>query len=195
MIARLALLRHGKTAWNRARRIQGTTEIPLDETARQELADLSLPPPWDRAKLWSSPLSRARDTARIVSGRPPRISDALMEMDWGDWEGHHGTDLLSDPASGFRHIEDWGWTFTPPGGESPASIRDRLDPWMAALVGDNVAVCHIGVMRVALALAWGWDFEGPCPFSIKRNRVYILERHAGDWRADPVPARLLEAQA
>ncbi len=191
--ARLALMRHGKTAWNRAHRIQGRTDIPLDEEARTELAGLTLPPPWDSATLWSSPLLRARDTGALVAGRDPRVTDALIEMDWGDWEGLRGVDLLAKPGSGFRHIEDWGWTFSPPGGESPDSIRARLQPWMAALSGDNLAICHIGVMRVALALAWGWDFAGPCPFAIKRNRLYMIERHADIWRPQPEPIRLPEA--
>lgn len=192
MTARLALLRHGPTEWNRAHRIQGRTDIPLDDAARELLSGLALPPPWDRATAWSSRLSRARGTARLVCGREPRLSDALIEMDWGDWEGQHGADLRADPGSGFRDIEHWGWDYRPPNGESPGDMRRRLEPWMDALAGDNVAICHIGVMRVALALAWGWDFHGPCPFAIKRNRLYVLERHADTWRAKPEPVRLVE---
>ena len=68
---RLALLRHGHTAWNRARRIQGRTDIPLDATAVAELGAQRLPPPWDAAALWSSPLSRAVETAELVARRAP----------------------------------------------------------------------------------------------------------------------------
>lgn len=192
MTARLALMRHGKTAWNREHRIQGRTDIPLDDEARRELERLVLDPPWAEATLWSSPLARARDTARIVAGRPPQVTDALIEMDWGDWEGQHGVDLLAEPGSGYRHIEEWGWDFTPPGGESPADVRSRVEPWLARLAGDNLAICHIGVMRVALALSWGWDFRGTAPFSVKRNRLYILERHGNAWRPVADPLRLRE---
>lgn len=190
MTARLALLRHARTAWNRAHRIQGRTDVPLDEAARAELAGRTLPPPWNRATLWSSPLARARDTATRLAGRPPRIADALIEMDWGAWEGRRGADLLADPQSGFRHVEDWGWTFSSPGGESPLDLRRRLEPWMAMLAGDNLAIGHIGVMRVALALAWGWEFDGPCPFAIRRDRLYVLERRDGTWSPVPDPVRL-----
>jgi probable phosphoglycerate mutase len=187
-------LRHGHTAWNRAGRIQGRTDIPLDATATHDLANLELPPPWDAATLWSSPLSRAAETARLVAGRDPALSAALMEMDWGDWEGQHGLQLHSDPASGFRDIEHWGWDFAPPGGESPDALRRRLIPWAAQLKDDNVAVCHIGVMRVVLAIATGWDFTGPAPFRIKRNRLFIVDIDTDQWRLDPVPLRLLERQ-
>jgi len=183
-------MRHGHTAWNRAHRIQGRTDIPLDDEAREGLGLLCLPTPWNDATLWSSPLSRAIETGQLVSGLTPRATPALMEMNWGDWEGQHGKDLRADPASGFRDIEDWGWDYTPPGGESPADLRARILPWMQKLTGDNVAVCHIGTMRVILGLAWGWDFDGPCPFAIKRNRLFVVEQQGPTWRAWPEPVRL-----
>ncbi|MFT6677184.1 MAG: putative phosphoglycerate mutase [Sulfitobacter sp.] len=192
-MTRLALLRHGHTPWNRAGRIQGRSDIALDDAAAAQLSTLCLPAPWGDATLWSSPLLRAADTARLVTGRAPQTDPALIEMNWGDWEGLKGVDLRADPAVGYRDIEDWGWAYTPPNGESPAALRDRLIPWAEALTGDNVAVCHIGVMRVLLAHATGWDFAGPAPFAIKRNRIYILEIEDGNWRAQGDPQRLIEA--
>lgn len=189
MTCRLALLRHGRTAWNRAGRIQGSTDEPLDPEGRDEVAEFALPAPWDRARLWSSPLSRAAETARIVAGREPEFTSGLREMDWGDWEGQRGIDLSADTESGFRHIEDWGWHYHAPNGESPAQLHDRLRPWLDSLEGDNIAVCHIGVMRVLLALATGWQFSGPAPFRVKRNRLFVIEQDGGRWRmasADPV---------
>jgi len=190
---RLALLRHGHTPWNRAGRIQGRTDVPLDADARAQLGALRLPSPWDQAALWSSPLSRAAQTARLVAGKAPQTDPALIEMNWGDWEGLHGKDLHADPTLDYRHIEDWGWGFTPPGGESPAALRARLVPWAEALDRDSIAVCHIGVMRVLLAHALGWDFASPAPFQIKRNRLYVLHIAGSDWRADATPIRLVEA--
>ena len=190
---RLALLRHGHTEWNRAGRIQGRTDIALDDAARADLGRMRLPPPWDAADLWSSPLQRAAQTARLVAGRDPQTAPALTEMDWGDWEGLRGVDLLAEPDSGFRHIEDWGWDWHPPGGESPGAVRARLQPWLAGLNRDTVAVCHIGIMRVLLARAHGWDFAGPAPFKVKRNRLYLLTIDGDDLRADPEPLRLLSS--
>ena len=185
-MTKLALLRHGHTHWNRGGRIQGRSDIPLDEDARSELATASLPAPWDSAGLWSSPLQRASETARLVSGRGPKTSDALTEMNWGDWEGLRGLDLIADPNSGYRHIEDWGWDFRPPNGESPAEVWTRLEPWLNDLTSDSIAVCHIGIMRVILARAWGWEFAGPAPFKIKRNRLYIVDMTTLTALPDPV---------
>ena len=171
---RLGLLRHGHTAWNRAGRIQGRTDIPLDADARAQLAQLRLPRGWEEAAIVSSPLARAVETGRLVTGRAPITVPALTEMDWGDWEGAKGADLNAAWDSGFRHIEDWGWDYRPPGGESPRAVRARLLPWVETLETDTVAICHIGIMRVLLAHATGWQFDGPAPFQIKRNRLFVL---------------------
>jgi len=192
---RLALLRHGHTPWNRAGRIQGRSDIALDEDARADLGRLRLPPPWDSARLWSSPLQRAAETAELVTGRVPETSAALTEMNWGDWEGLRGVDLEAQPDSGFRHIEDWGWHYRPPGGESVDDVRARLAPWVASLRDDTVAVCHIGIMRVLLAQAYGWDFDGPAPFRIKRNRVYPMILRDGVLHSDGDPIRLIDQTA
>ncbi len=192
-MTRLALLRHGHTEWNRAGRIQGRSDIPLDADARAELSGYCLPAPWNMAAIWSSPLSRAAETARLVSGRTPNTSEALTEMNWGNWEGERGAALIGIPDSGYCHIEDWGWNFRPPGGESPAELWERITPWLETLSSDTLAVCHIGIMRVILAKAWGWDFAGPAPFKIKRNRLYVVDLDNMQPQADPI--RLLRRDA
>ncbi|MEL7100543.1 MAG: histidine phosphatase family protein [Pseudomonadota bacterium] len=185
---RLALLRHGHTPWNRAHRIQGRSDIPLDAEAEDTLRALRLPPPWDRTDMVASPLSRAMQTGVLLGGSPA-AEPALMEMDWGDWEGRRGADLRAELGNGFPDIEAWGWEWAPPGGESPATLRTRLIPWAERLASDTVAICHIGVMRVLLAHASGWDFDGPAPFAVKRNRLYVIEIGT-HWRAWPEPVRL-----
>ncbi len=176
---RLAFLRHGVTAWNRQGRIQGRTDIPLDDDGRRRLDRQRLPPSWADAALHASPLSRAAETAALLGrGRPVRLDPRLAEMDWGAWEGRHGAELRADPASGYRDLEDWGWDFRPPGGESPADLRRRLAGWLADRIAEegasHIVVTHVGMIRVALALAWGWDFRGPPPVPVKRDRLYAL---------------------
>lgn len=188
---RLALIRHGHTAWNRAGRIQGRTDIPLDPEAEAHLAQLAFPAPWHQAELASSPLERARRTGQLISGREPITEPALTEMDWGAWEGKHGTILVNDPNADYRHIEDWGWSYRPPGGESPDDVRARLLPWVESLKKDTVAVCHIGIMRVLMAQATGWDFSGPAPFRVKRDRLFIIEITSESWSLLPDPIRLV----
>ncbi|KEJ89690.1 histidine phosphatase family protein [Sulfitobacter donghicola] len=187
---RLALLRHGHTTWNREGRVQGRSDIALDADAVAELRNQSLPSPWKDAMLWASPLERAAHTAALVAGREPKTDPALIEMNWGDWEGRIAKELRADPTCDHRDIEDWGWDYTPPNGESPAALRDRLVPWANRLARDSIAVCHIGVMRVLMAHATGWNFAGPAPFAVKRNRLFIIEIDGTAWRLLPEPVRL-----
>lgn len=189
---RLGLIRHGHTHWNRAGQIQGRCDIPLDVDARAELANLRLPEDWRTAHLCASPLKRAVETAQLVADRDPDTIPALTEMNWGDWEGRKGVNLLAEPGSGYKHIEDWGWEFHPPNGESVGQLRDRLAPWVASLTQDTLAVCHIGIMRVLLAQAYGWNFNGPAPFKVKRGRIFVLHVRDGQLEPGGEPVRLIQ---
>jgi probable phosphoglycerate mutase len=101
--------------------------------------------------------------------------------------------LLADPNSGYRHIEEWGWDFQPPGGETPKMVWERLASWVGSLEGPVVVVSHIGIMRVMLARATGWNFNGPAPFRVKRDRLYRIDvRDDGTLAFDNEPVRLIE---
>lgn len=189
-MTKLALIRHGHTPWNRTGRIQGRTDVALDPDAVSELSGYMLPAQWRDANLISSPLMRASQTAKLIAERSPVLENTLIEMNWGDWEGLRGIDLKADPNSGFRDIEFWGWDYRPPNGESPQDVWDRIEPWVLGLARDTIAVCHIGIMRMILAKADGWNFDGPAPFKIKRNRLYIIELDGGLRMACDEPVRL-----
>ena len=191
-MTRLAIIRHGRTEWNRTGKIQGHRDIPLEPVSIAELATYRLPGEWQHAELLSSPLNRAVHTAELITDRKPRIEPALIEMDYGDWEGQRGRDLAADPNSGFRHLPDWGWDYQPPNGESPAQVWSRLAPWVGSLQEDTVAVCHIGVMRTLLAMAYDWPFKGTPPFNIKRNSLYCLEVTDRLTPVDPLRVKLIQ---
>lgn len=184
-MTRFALMRHFPTDWNAERRLQGRTDRPLTDSARAALAGLALPPPWDAADILASPLARARETAELLArGRPVALDPGLEELHYGDWEGRSIDALLADPASGYVPMTEWGWDRRPPGGESPADAWSRIRPVLERLTRPTVIVTHKGVMRVILARAHGWDFDGPEPFGIKRARLYPLS--PGGEAGDPV---------
>ena len=122
----LILIRHGETDWNRDRRIQGATDIPLNDTGRaqarataavlRDRLDASLP-----ATIVSSDLARARETAEIIAEElglaAPRAYRGLRERAYGEAEGV-GLDE-------FR--ERWGDSYTAevPGAEPWADLRTR----------------------------------------------------------------------
>lgn len=187
--AEIALLRHFPTGWNDEGRLQGRADRPLTPGARAALARLAVPLPWDAARVLASPLARAADTARALF--PSVALDArLVETDMGAWEGRRGVDLLADPASGFGPVETWGWSGRPPGGESPADLRARVAPLLAEIAaagGRWVLVTHRGLMRAILAQAWGWNYDRPEPFAIKRARLHPLRLDARGAPCDPAP--------
>ncbi len=175
-MTRIALLRHFPTSWNREHRLQGQTDIPLTDEARQELHGLAIPAPWDTARIIASPLLRADETARILArGRPVANDPRLVEINYGEWEGQHGANLLADPNSGYVNVEDGGWHCRAPGGESPWEVWQRVRPALAEIAAEAnpaLLIVHRALMRVILARAWGWDYDRPEPFRIKRERIY-----------------------
>lgn len=188
----VALLRHFPTDWNGEARLQGRADRPLTAEGRARLAGLRLPAPWDGADLVASPLSRARETAEaLAGGRPVRIEPALVEQDWGAWEGRRSADLLAEPGSGFVPTHRLGWDERPPGGETRAELWARVAPVLAGLARPTVLVSHKGVMRVLLTLAGAArDAEGTP--EIRRARLYPVEIGADGRPARALPPLRLE---
>ncbi len=194
-MTRIALMRHFPTSWNQEHRLQGQTDIPLTDEARQQLRGLAIPAPWDTARIISSPLLRAAETARILArGRPVANDPRLVEIAYGEWEGQHGVDLLADPNSGYVNVEDGGWHRRAPGGESHWDAWQRVRPALAEIAAEGapaLLVVHRALMRSILARAWQWEFDSPEPFKIKRGRLYPLTLLPdGTPTAPEEPARL-----
>lgn len=98
----LAFMRHGETDWNRAMRFQGRTDIPLNDTGRQQARDAAQRM-IDEGESWdlvvTSPLSRARETGRIVAqalgAELGGVCDDLIERSFGSTEGKHNENLTT----------------------------------------------------------------------------------------------------
>lgn len=149
----LYLVRHGETEWNAARRIQGRTDIPLNDTGREQArqaGELLARRRWDA--IYASPLSRAVETARII-GRQVGIDevgtrDALMERDYGAAEGL-GFDELDRLYPEGVHAE---------GQETREEVGSRVGGALVALADQHpgeslIVVSHGGAIRAVLQLA------------------------------------------
>ncbi len=159
----MVLVRHGETDDNREPvRVQGFSDTPLNDTGRAQARAAAAriaagPPP---TAIWSSDLSRARETAEIIGaavGLAPRLDPRLREADRGRWEGHRFVDIAAEEPERFAAWRRAGAGFRFPGGESlrdqqvrvSAAVRDiRTAGQLPAL-----AVCHGGAIRVMLCLA------------------------------------------
>lgn len=86
----LYVVRHGKTIWNKEKRVQGITDIPLSLEGIDEAYELQkLVKKLNIDVVISSPLKRARETAKILIDKklPINIDDRIKERDWGLNEG------------------------------------------------------------------------------------------------------------
>ena len=151
----LLVIRHGPTDWNEAGVIQGRTDRPLSEAARDRIRTWRLPDEWKDAPCLASPLSRAIETARLI-GLDPQPEPRLIEMAWGEWEGQTLAALRGRLGATMAENEARGLDFRPVGGESPRDVQDRLRPLLASLAGPTIFVTHKGVIRALYALASGW---------------------------------------
>lgn len=164
----LTLIRHGETDWNRARRIQGSTDIPLNDTGRaqaREAAGLLRESLGDaRATIVASDLARARETAEIIAGElgldRPQLYPGLRERAYGEAEG-------LDSAEFFRRWGDWHVAEVP-GAEPWAQLRTRALAALAVAVRDHrastgpgeaslIVVTHGALIREVLRHASGGE--------------------------------------
>ncbi|MDF2367719.1 histidine phosphatase family protein [Sneathiella sp.] len=174
-MVRLLVIRHGKTEWNLKRKIQGRTDIPLSELGRIELAGMRLPAEFGGFNWTSSPLKRTRETAELLGAKNLKIEPALIEMNWGEWEGETLSDLSEKYGAEFKYNESRGLNMTPPGGESPADVAARLKPWLQGLEADTIAVTHKGVIRALKSLAYNWDMTDKAPVKFDWATGHLFE--------------------
>lgn len=190
----ITLVRHGQTDWNLDRRIQGSTDIPLNETGRGHARDAAaLLAGATHHAIYASPLVRAHETAQIIAdavglAQPELVSD-LREREFGEAEGM----LVAD------YIDRYGdWYAEVPKAESFGQVAERA---LAALdviarasrrrsaptAESVIVVAHGGVIRALLDHASGGTMP-PAGVPLANGSVHRFE-------AAPGILRLLETVA
>lgn len=129
-MTRFILVRHGQTEWNRDERFRGRADVPLNATGLAQAAATgrSIAARWHPAVIYSSPLSRAVQTAEAVashSDQGVQILPGLIDIDYGRWQGL----TPAEARSRWPELVD-AWYSTPhmtpiPGGETLSAVRTR----------------------------------------------------------------------
>ncbi len=166
-------LRHGETEANAADLIAGAMDSPLTaqghEQARAAAERLAA---WPLTAIYSSPLSRARETAEAVSRRvalPVTVISDLAERHYGNWEGQSRSILIRSAVP-------------PGGGEGPDAFRSRVLKALAMIPGGGLplVVAHSGVARVLREQLLGADVATP----LENGRPVRFQRQGKIWRMD-----------
>jgi probable phosphoglycerate mutase len=161
MAPRLLLVRHGQTEWSRLGRHTGRTDIPLTGEGRRTallLGERLAAAPWNGlpdVEVRTSPLLRAAATAQLA-GLGPRAKewDALLEWDYGDYEGLTPAQL-QERSPGF-----FIWRDGVPGGEPLAAVAERADEvvaWARSAERDVLVFAHGHFLRTLGARWLGLD--------------------------------------
>ena len=182
-----ALIRHMPTEWNAAGRLQGAEDVPVDSATAPKW---QVPPQLDGFRWLTSPLRRARDTARLLGIAEPVIEPRLSEMRWGLWEGETLAGLRERLGAEMAAAEAAGVDLRPPGGESPREVQARIRPMLAEIAQRDrptAAVTHKGVIRAVLALATRWDMRDKPPHRLNWSAAHLFRL---DESGEPSIARL-----
>jgi broad specificity phosphatase PhoE len=160
------LARHGESDWNAANRFQGHSDRPLTELGRKQAYALADIVAGERVEaIYSSPLIRALDTARIVAARTGlevTTRDDLREVDTGSWSGLSRAEVKERFPQGF---ERWmaggaGWEDGETYEEMAARVLAALREIAAAHPeGRVLVVSHGGPIRAIRAAANGMDIH------------------------------------
>ena len=166
-MARIILIRHGQTAWNKVERIRGQVEIPLDETglAQAEATARRVVDEWKPVAVYCSPLQRAVQTAQAIArrlGQDVRPMSGFNDMNFGQWQGLSPEEAEQRWPNLARAWLEAPHTVTFPDGESLNQLKERS---MAALhqvierhrEEELVIVGHTVVNRVLLCAVLGLD--------------------------------------
>ena len=155
----LWLVRHGETEWNRTRRVQGDTDVPLNalglrqaEALAKRIGHLSF------ETVYTSDLQRAAVTAKTVFPDAELCRDArLREINLGAFEGKVWQDIPEDEQAQFVVWFTGPYDQPVPGGESSDDLQTRVADWLKGLpkTGRVIAFAHGGTISAVLQLFTG----------------------------------------
>ncbi|MGN7981527.1 histidine phosphatase family protein [Burkholderia sp. 22313] len=185
----ILFIRHGETAWNRIKRIQGHIDIPLADTGLAQAQRLAVRLAREAREgqrldaVYSSDLMRAQQTAQPFAdalGLPLQLREGLRERSYGVFQGHDSTEIetLFPDAYAAWQTRDPG--FAPDGGESQRELYHRvlhaLEPIVAAHPGGRIAcVAHGGVLDCVYRFANGLDLSAPRSYPLLNTSINVVD--------------------
>jgi Fructose-2,6-bisphosphatase len=160
------LVRHGATTLSAEDRFAGSIEVPLSDDGRNQasrLANRLAAQPI--AAIYSSPLGRTMETARILAephGCEIRQEPDLREISHGHWEGRNREEVEKDDPDEYARWEDDPFNFAPGGGETGLAVTARALPTVLRIIETHrdqhvLVVSHKATIRLILSALLGFD--------------------------------------
>jgi len=187
----LIVVRHAETAWNREKRMQGTTDTPLSDVGRVQAQALARRLAGEAfAALYSSDLSRARDTAHAIaqhSGRELVLEARLRERAFGVFEGLIADEIRARFPQEYARFASRDPDYEVPGGESARGFTERCLGCLAEIAGrhageDIVVVTHGLVLDSLYRAAHGLDHGVQRPVPLINASLNLFEYGSSSWR-------------
>lgn len=189
MTTQILFIRHGETAWNRIKRIQGHIDIPLAESGTEQAQQLGARLAKEAQAvarldaIWSSDLLRAQQTAQPIAaalGLPVQLTEGLRERNYGAFQGHDSDEIAERFPDEYAHWQTRDPGFTPPEGESQREFYHRvlhaLEPVLAMHPGGRIAcVAHGGVLDCVYRFANGLTLDAPRAWPLLNTSVNIVD--------------------
>ena len=180
---RLIAVRHGETAWNRVSRIQGHTDIPLNDAGLWQARQVGEAVAGEGIDaIYSSDLQRAADTARAIgraAGVPVQLDVALRERHFGELEGLTHDEISTRWPEQARRWRGRDPAYGPQGGETLQDFHARCVGALARLAQRHpgqtvVLVAHGGVLDCFYRAANGVDLSVPRSWTIGNATINRL---------------------
>jgi probable phosphoglycerate mutase len=188
--ARLCLVRHGETAWNMERRIQGQLDVPLNATGTAQARALANTLRHERFEaIYASDLSRARHTADAVAHvlRLPVTPEAgLRERSFGIYQNLTHAEWRSRHPEDYARFERRDAAHVLPGGESLGQFAARALDCVARLAarhpgGQVLLVTHRGVLDAVYRRATGRALEARRDLEVPNAALNWIEIEGPRW--------------
>ena len=166
---KLYLVRHGETDWNIESKIQGQTDIALNERGRQQAEEFAARiagGDYQVDSIYTSSKRRALETARIIGAAlkiEPKVQPGLEEICLGKWEGYTWKQVKELFWDEYQLWRDNRRYQEPPLGESYQQLLDRLLPAIREIAqkerGNVLVVTHSAVIMTLLSYIYDTPFE------------------------------------
>ena len=191
MFTRICFIRHGETDWNLARRIQGQTDTPLNETGQaQALAMAGNAARYEFAAIYSSDLIRATATARQIAetrGMEIRTLPQLRERHFGIFQGLTADEGVQRHPQAYAHYKTRNPEYDFETGETLLRFAERVNAAVELMVSQHssqtvAAVSHAGVLEILYRKATGRLLDAPRDFVIPNCALnwFRFETRDGD---------------